>query len=67
MLDTALEQNIRKIIREEINKVLNDFLVRLRLELIPFVSKEEQKEIEKNYAEELLEDDEKDVVITREI
>ncbi len=67
MIETALEQNIRKIIREEINKALSDFLVKLRLELIPFVSEEEQKEIEKNYAEELLEDDDKDVVITRKI
>ncbi len=65
MLETALEQDIRKIVREEINKGLSDFLVKLKLELIPFVSEEEQREIEKNYGEELLENDEKDVVITR--
>jgi len=67
MLDTTLEKNIRKIVREEIEKALNDFLIKLRLELMPFVSSEEQKEIEELYAKELLEDDEKDIVITREL
>jgi len=67
MLDATLEQNIRKIIREEINKALSDFLIKLRLELIPFVSEEEQKEIEELYGEELLEDDEKDTIVTRKI
>jgi len=67
MLDTTLEKNIRKIVREEIEKALNDFLIKLRLELMPFVSPEEQKEIEELYAKELLEDDEKDIVITREL
>jgi len=67
MLDATLEQNIREIIREEINKALSDFLIKLRLELIPFVSEEEQKEIEELYGEELLEDDEKDTIVTRKI
>ena len=67
MLDATLEQNIREIIREEINKALSDFLIKLRLELIPFVSEEEQKEIEELYGEELLEDDEKDTIATRKI
>jgi len=67
MLDATLEQNIRKIIREEINKALSDFLIKLRLEFIPFVSEEEQKEIEELYGEELLEEDEKDTIVTRKI
>ena len=67
MLGIALEESIRKIIREEINKALSDFLIKLRLELIPFVSEEEQKEIEELYGEELLEDDEKDAIVTRKI
>jgi len=67
MLDADFEEKVRGIIREEINKALNDFLVKLRLEFIPYVSEEEQKEIENLYTEELLEDDEKDIVTTREI
>jgi len=67
MLNTPFEEKVREIIREEINKALSDFLIKLRLELIPFVSEEEQKEIEELYGEELLEDDEKDTIVTRKI
>jgi len=67
MLDADFEEKVRGIIREEINKALNDFLVKLKLEFIPYVSKEEQKEIENLYTEELLDDNEKDIIITREI
>ncbi|RKX63381.1 MAG: hypothetical protein DRP41_06295, partial [Thermodesulfobacteriota bacterium] len=65
MLNTPFEEKVREIIREEISKALDDFLIKLRLELIPFVSEEEQKEIEELYGEELLEDDEKDTIVTR--
>jgi len=67
MLNTPFEEKVREIIREEISKALDDFLIKLRLELIPFVSEEEQKEIEELYGEELLEDDEKDTIATRKI
>ncbi len=67
MLNTPFEEKVREIIREEISKALDDFLIKLRLELIPFVSEEEQKEIEELYGEELLEDDEKDTIVTRKI
>ena len=67
MLDADFEEKVRGIVREEINKALNDFLVKLKLEFIPYVFEEEQKEIENLYTEELLDDNEKDIIITREI
>jgi len=54
MLDADFEEKVRGIIREEINKALNDFLVKLKLEFIPYVFEEEQKEIENLYTEEAI-------------
>jgi len=37
------------------------------LEILPYVSKEEQEEIEKLYGEDLLKEDERDIVVSREL
>ena len=41
------EKKLRKIIREEIQNVFDKELMKLRLLLVPEVSEEEQKDIEK--------------------
>jgi hypothetical protein len=64
---TISEEKMRNIVREEIGGVLEEFLIRLRLEILPYVSKEEQEEIERLYAEDLLEEDERDLVVSREL
>ncbi len=64
---TISEEKMRNIVREEIGGVLEEFLIRLRLEILPYVSKEEQEEIERLYAEDLLEEDERDIVVSREL
>lgn len=64
---TISEEKMRNIVREEIGGVLEEFLIRLRLEILPYVSKEEQEEIERLYAEDLIEEDERDLVVSREL
>ncbi len=64
---TISEEKMRNIVREEIGGVLEEFLIRLRLEILPYVSKEEQEAIERLYAEDLLEEDERDIVVSREL
>jgi hypothetical protein len=64
---TISEEKMRNIVREEIEGVLEEFLIRLRLEILPYVSKEEQEEIERLYAEDLIEEDERDIVVSREL
>ena len=64
---TISEEKMRNVVREEIGRVLEEFLIRLRLEILPYVSKEEQEEIEKLYGEDLLKEDERDIVVSREL
>jgi hypothetical protein len=64
---TISEEKMRNIVREEIEGVLEEFLIRLRLEILPYVSKEEQEEIERLYAEDLIEEDERNIVVSREL
>jgi len=56
------EEKIRKIFREELNNFLETLLLRMKFENLPFVSDEEQKDIESLYGKELLADDEQDIV-----
>jgi|Deesub1362A_J573_1020465.scaffolds.fasta_scaffold04345_2 hypothetical protein len=64
------ENAIREIVREEVRSALNDAMeklfVRLKFEMLPYVSDEEQREIEEAFGEEPPEIDEKDF-ITREL
>lgn len=55
------EEKIRKIFKEELNAFLETLLLRMRFENLPFVSNEEQKDIESLYGKELLADDEQDI------
>ena len=56
------EEKIRKIFREELNNFLETLLLRMKFENLPFVSGEEQKDIESLYGKELLANDEQDIV-----
>ena len=61
------EQLIRKVVREELDSFLEKFFIKMRLETIPSVSKEEQENIEKLYGKELLEDDNHNIIYSRKI
>ena len=61
------ETEIRNIIRDEIKKALEEFLIKLRLELLPHVSQEEQKEIESLYREDLLKRDDENIAAIRKL
>ena len=56
------EEKIRKIFKEELNNFLEILLLRMKFENLPFVSDEEQKDIESLYGKELLADDEEYIV-----
>ena len=56
------EEKIWKIFKEELNNFLETLLLRMKFENLPFVSDEEQKDIESLYGKELLADDEEDIV-----
>ncbi len=64
------ENTIREIVREEVRSALNDVIeklfVRLKFDMLPYVSDEEQREIEEAFGEEPSEIDEKDF-ITRKL
>jgi hypothetical protein len=44
-------------VKNEIENALGDFLIKMKLELLPYVSKEEQKEIENLYEKDLIKSD----------
>ena len=50
-LRTYDEQKLKDIIKEAVRDVLEDELMKMRLLLAPYVSDEEQKEIEESYGE----------------
>jgi len=56
------EEKIRKIFKEELDAFLETLILRMRFENVPFVSGEEQKDIESLYGKELLTNDEQDIV-----
>ena len=47
-LEELVEKTVRKVIREEFDR----FLMELNSKFVPYVSSEEQKEIEKTYGKE---------------
>jgi hypothetical protein len=67
MANVISEEKIRSIVREEIKSALDEFLMKLRLELLPYVSEKEQKEIENLYGEDIMENDEEDIAVTRKL
>ncbi len=67
MKNLMTEEKIRTIVREEVKNQLDELFLRLKLEILPFVSKDEQKEIEEKYGDDLLKDPEKDVVYSKEL
>lgn len=51
----------------EIENALAEFLIRMKLELLPYVSREEQKEIENLHGKDLVKNDEVDIAISRKL
>ena len=49
--DIADEDKLKDIIREAVKDVFEEEMMKLRLLLIPYVSDEEQREIEESYGE----------------
>ncbi len=50
-LQTYDEEKLKNLIKEAVRDVLEDELMKMRLLLAPYVSDEEQKEIEESYGE----------------
>jgi len=63
MTNAISEEKIRNIVKNEIENALAEFLIRMKLEFLPYVSREEQKEIENLYAEDLMKNDEEDITV----
>ncbi len=53
--------------KNEIESALEEFLIRMKLEFLPYVSKKEQKEIENLYEKDLVKNDEEDIAVSREL
>ena len=67
MTNAISEEKIRNIVKNEIENALAEFLMRMKLEFLPYISREEQKEIEKLYGKDLVENDEEDIAISRKL
>ena len=63
----AIEKKIRNVLREEFERFEKEFFVRFKFESLPYISEEEQRNIEKLYGDELLENDETDIVHTTKL
>ena len=50
-LEVYDESKLRQIVKEAVRDALEEELLKLRLLLAPYISDEEQEEIEKNYGE----------------
>lgn len=61
------KEELKDIIREELEDFESRLLLKLRFEFLPYASEEEQKDIEDLYGEEMLEEDEEDIAFSREI
>ncbi len=53
--------------KNEIENALEEFLIRMKLEMLPYVSREEQKEIENLYGENLDKNDEENIAVSRKL
>ena len=67
MTNAISEEKIRNIVKNEIESALGEFLIRMKLELLPYVSREEQREIENMYGKDLVKNDEEDIAISRKL
>ena len=67
MTNAISEEKIRNIVKNEIENALGDFLMRMKLEILPYVSREEQKEIENLYGKDLAKNDEVDIAVSRKL
>ena len=67
MTNAISEEKIRNIVKNEIENALGEFLIRMKLEFLPYVSREEQKEIENLYREDLVKNDEVDIAVSRKL
>lgn len=67
MTNAISEEKIRNIVKNEIESALGEFLIRIKLELLPYVSREEQKEIENLYGKDLVKNDEEDIAVSRKL
>ena len=67
MTSAISEEKIRNIVKNEIESALEEFLIRMKIEFLPYVSKEEQKEIENMYGKDLVKNDEEDIAVSRKL
>ncbi len=67
MTNAISEEKIRNIVKNEIENALGEFLIRMKLEILPYVSREEQKEIENLYGKDLTKNDEEDIAVSRKL
>ena len=67
MTNAISEEKIRNIVKNEIESALGEFLIRMKLEFLPYVSREEQKEIENLYGEDIAKNDEVDIAVSRKL
>jgi len=67
MTNAISEEKIRNIVKNEIESALGEFLIRMKLELLPYVSREEQEEIENLYGKDLAKNDEEDIAVSRKL
>ena len=67
MTNSISEEKIRNIVKNEIENALEEFLIRMKLEMLPYVSREEQKEIENLYGKNLAKNDEEEIAVSRKL
>ena len=67
MTNAISEEKIRNIVKNEIESALGEFLIRMKLELLPYVLREEQEEIENLYGKDLSKNDEEDIAVSRKL
>ncbi len=67
MTNAISEEKIRNIVKNEIESALGEFLIRMKLELLPYVSREEQEEIENLHGKDLAKNDEEDIAVSRKL
>jgi len=67
MTNAISEEKIRNIVKNEIESALGEFLIRMKLELLPYVSREEQEEIDNLHGKDLVKNDEEDTAVSRKL
>lgn len=67
MTNAISEEKIRNIVKNEIESALGEFLIRMKLELLPYISREEQEEIENLHGKDLANNDEEDIAVSRKL